>query len=244
MKGMFIINTQSKSHTKIVSSACNGVKQALPIMLGYVPLGIAYGVLAQQANIGLWPTAGLSIFVFAGASQFMAVSMIQNGIMPGAIILSTFIVNIRYVLMSASLSPKLNSWKTWQRILLGGVMSDETFILHSLNFGNGNQDFISAMSINLSAYLSWAVSSVLGYNMGMLIAAPEAWGFDFALPAMFVGLLLSACKNKAAVTAAVAGGVISVTLHLLGVDSWAAFSGALGGATVGILFYMKEGLGS
>jgi 4-azaleucine resistance transporter AzlC len=244
MKGMVIIHTQLKSNDKIIYSVWSGVKQAFPIMLGCVPIGIAYGVLAQQTKLGLWPTLGLSLFVFAGASQFMAVSMMHNGINPGAIIGATFIVNIRHVLMSASIAPYLSRWKIWQRVLLGGMLTDETFIMHSLNFGRGAQNLISAYSLNFAFYLTWATSGMVGYNLGAAIANPEAWGLDFALPAMFVGLLLSACKNKIGAIAAIVGGVISVGLHLVGAESWAAFLGALGGATIGVLFCMKEGAGS
>jgi predicted branched-subunit amino acid permease len=77
-----------------------------------------------------------------------------------------------------------------------------------------------------------------------MIANPEAWGLDFALPAMFVGLLLFACKNKIGAAAAIVGGATSVGLHLMNAGSWAAFFGALAGATVGVTFYQKEGVDS
>jgi len=231
---------QSKSSEQFASSVWKGVVQASPIMMGIAPIGIAFGVLAQQAGLGLWPTLGLSIFVFAGASQFMAVSMMQNGLEPGAIIGATFIVNFRHVLMAASVAPCLKSWKTWQRVLFGGMMTDETFLLNSLNFAQGSVNVVSAVSLNFSFYITWIISGMAGYNLGALIVNPEVWGLDFALPAMFVGLLISACKNKAGIAAAIAGGIISMGLHLFSVENWAAFFGAFGGATVGVMFYMKE----
>jgi len=226
---------------RIAVAVRQGATQALPIVLGYVPIGAAYGLLAQQAGLSLWTTLGMSLFVFAGASQFMAVSMIQSGAGTAAIIGSTFIVNFRHVLMSASITPYLDSWKTWQRMLLGGMLTDETFAMHSVNFGRGDTDPASAVSLNFTAYAAWAVAGMVGYNLGALVANPEAWGLDFALPAMFVGLLMSACLNKAAVIAAVTGGLVSVGLYLLNAGSWAAFFGALAGATAGVFFHMKEG---
>ena len=226
---------------QFMSSVEKGVRQAFPIILGAVPIGIAYGILSQQAGLGLLPTLGLSLFVFAGASQFMAVSMMQNGMEMGSIIGATFIVNFRHVLMSASIAPCLASWKMWQRLLLGGMLTDETFALHSLNFSRGNLDPVSAMTLNFAFYIAWAASGMAGYNLGAMIANPEAWGLDFALPAMFVGLLLSSCKNKMAVAAAVTGGAVSVGLHLLNAGDWAVFLGALAGATAGVIFNEKEG---
>ena len=224
---------------EFASSVAKGVRQAFPIVLGYAPIGAAYGLLAQQTGLGIWPTLGLSLFVFAGASQFMAVSMMQSGMETAVIIGSTFIVNFRHVLMSASLTPYLGSWKTWQRILLGGMLTDESFVLHSLNFGRGDPDPVSAVTINATAYVTWAATGMAGHSLGVMIADPETWGLDFALPAMFVGLLLSACGNKAAVAAAVTGGAAAVGLHLLNAGNWAAFIGALAGATAGVLYQIE-----
>ena len=75
----------------------NGIKAAFPIVLGYVPIGMAYGLLAQQAGLGIAMTFSLSFFVFAGASQFMAVSMLSGGVAPIVIVSTTFIVNFRHL---------------------------------------------------------------------------------------------------------------------------------------------------
>ena len=230
---------QSTYSGQITSSVVKGVRQAFPIVLGYVPIGVAYGLLAQRAGLSLWSTLGLSLFVCAGASQFMAVSMLLRGVEAAVIIGTTFIVNFRHVLMSASLAPSLGSWKTWQRLLLGGTLTDESFVMHSLNFSRDDLDPISAVTLNSAAYIVWAATGVAGHSLGVMIANPEAWGLDFALPAMFVGLLVSACANKPAVAAAVVGGTVSVGLHLVNAGSWAAFFGALAGATAGVLYQIE-----
>ena len=240
MEGMVLI-MQLKRSGQFFSSVEKGLRCAFPIVLGYVPIGMAYGVLAQQSGLGLFPTLGLSLIVFAGASQFMAVSMMQSGMEMGAIIGTTFIVNFRHVLMSASIAPYLASWKTWHRLLLGGMLTDETFVLHSLNFGSGDSSPVPAITLNSAAYITWATAGMAGYTLGAMITNPEAWGLDFALPAMFAALLLSACKNKMGAVAAVTGGTLSVWLHIMGVSNWAAFLGALAGATIGVFFNEKVG---
>ena len=229
-----------KQSGQIMSSVAKGVRYSLPIVLGCVPIGATYGLLAQRAGLSLWPTLGLSLFVCAGAAQIMAVSMMQSGMEAAFIIGTTFIVNFRHVLMSAAIAPNLSSWKTWQRLLLGGVLTDETFVIHSLNFARGDWGPIAAISLNLTVYTVWTTASAVGHNLGAMITNPEAWGLDFALPAMFAGLLLPACGNKPAVAAAVVGGAVSVGLYLLSAGSWAAFLGALAGATAGLFFYVKE----
>jgi 4-azaleucine resistance transporter AzlC len=235
---------QQKRSVQFLSSVGKGVKHALPIMLGCIPIGTAYGILTQQAGLSLWAAMALSLLVFAGASQFMAVSMMQNGMEPGAIIGATFIINFRHVLMSASIAPHLKCWKTWQRTLLGGMLTDESYILLSLNFEREEPNFVLAVALNTSIYIMWAASGFVGYNHGAVIANPEVWGLDFALPAMFIGLILSACKNKMGVIAAITGGIVSLALHLMNSGNLAVFLGGLGGAIVGALFYAKEGADS
>jgi 4-azaleucine resistance transporter AzlC len=232
---------QQKRTIQFLSSVWKGASQAFPVILGVIPTGMAYGILAQQTGLSFWVTIGMSLFVFAGASQFMAVSMMHNAIEPGVIIGATFMVNFRHVLMSASIAPYLKYWKPWQRVLFGGMLTDETFLLHSLNSNSGVLDFISAVALNSSLYISWTASNIVGYNLGAMIANPQVWGLDFALPALFVGLLMSACKNKMGAVAAIVGGVISLWLHLVHAGNWAVFFGALAGATTGVCFSIKEG---
>ena len=204
-------------------------------MLGYIPIGLAYGLLAEQAGLSVWFTGAMSVFVFAGASQFIAVSMLSSGYAPAALIGTAFTVNFRHVLMSAALSPSASKWSAPKRMLFGSMLTDESFALHSINFMNGDTDYAAAVTINTAAYLTWCAFGVVGHRLGALIERPEAWGLDFALPAMFIGLLMLSCKNRCAVAAALTGGVVSVALYLVGFGWWAAFLGAIAGATAGTL---------
>ena len=212
-----------------------GLKWASPIILGVIPIGMTYGLLAQQAGLSVWTTLGLSILVFAGASQFMAVSMMQAGAGTLVIIAATFVINFRHVLMSASLAPLLSPWSRFQRLLLGATLTDESFVLHSLHFPQGDTDPIAALTMQFAMYVTWCSLSVIGFYLGALIEHPEVWGLDFVLPAMFIGLLLPSCRRRPAVFAAMSGGAVSVALYLLGAGNWAVFLGALTGATAGAL---------
>jgi predicted branched-subunit amino acid permease len=118
---------------------------------------------------------------------------------------------------------------------MGCTLTDETFVVHSANFSAGDVDTTAALSLNLTLYAVWTLSVVSGFRLGNLIAEAEAWGLDFALPAMFLGLLLPLCTRRPAVTAALCGGAVSLSLHRLGLGRWAAFAGALAGATAGVL---------
>ncbi|MDR1137254.1 MAG: AzlC family ABC transporter permease [Synergistaceae bacterium] len=211
-----------------------GLKWSLPVMLGYAPIGAAYGLLALQAGLSVWETVGLSVFVFAGAAQFMAVSMFSNGVSAAVIVSAVFAVNFRHVLMSASLSPFISKWSGMQRFLLGSLLTDESFALHSAHFAGGDTDAPAAITLNISGYLAWAASGFIGHKLGALIKHPEAWGLDFALPAMFIGLLMPVCARRPALLAALFGGGASLSLYLAGLGKWAVFLGAIAGATAGI----------
>jgi 4-azaleucine resistance transporter AzlC len=207
----------------------------MPIVLGYAPIGLAYGLLGQQTGLGAWPTVGMSLLVFSGAAQFMAISMFFRGADALVVIGTTFIVNFRHVLMSASLAPLIGGWNTSLRAAFGLMLTDESFAIHSASFPLGEPDPAEAIALNVTAYIAWAASGLAGYYLGALIESPEAWGLDFALPAMFIGLLLPACRDKPAVTAALCGGAVSVAVGIAGMRSWAAFIGAVAGATAGVL---------
>jgi 4-azaleucine resistance transporter AzlC len=209
------------------------MRNALPIILGGVPIGMAHGLLTQQAGFAVEVPLFMSLFVFAGSSQFVAVSMLQTGSDPLAVVGATFIVNFRHLLMSASIAPYLKSWTGLQRLLMGCTLTDETFSVHSANFAAGDIDTTAALSLNFTLYVMWALSVVSGFQMGNLIERPEVWGLDFALPAMFLGLLLPICTRRPAVAAALCGGAASLLLHRLGFGRWAVFTGALAGATAG-----------
>jgi 4-azaleucine resistance transporter AzlC len=219
-------------------AALRGAAWSLPVLPGMAVVGIAYGLLAQRTGLGLRETLGMSLFVFAGASQFMALSMLSQGMEAAAIVAAAFAVNFRHVLMSASIAPRLASWKTWQRWALGGMLTDESFALFSLRLAQGrgqeSLDPAEAIALNCAIYVAWAAFGAAGYRLGALIERPEAWGLDFALPAMFAGLLLPLCRSKAAATAALCGGTTAVVLNLLGWGSWGALIGALAGATAGL----------
>ena len=230
--------SSSGSNMVTKESIVKGLKWAIPYILGMMPIGATYGLLARQVGLGLLPTLGLSLFVFAGSAQLIAVSMLSKGIAPLVIVGTTFVVNFRHVLMSASVAPYLTSWSLRRKFLLGGMLTDESFVLHSTHFSGGDQDPAAAITLNAAGYIVWALCGFLGYRLGALIENPEVWGLDFALPAMFVGLLLPVCTSRAAVVAAICAGTASIALYCLGFGTWAAFTGGLVGATVGV--FVKE----
>lgn len=134
-----------------------------------------------------------------------------------AIILTIFFVNLRHLLLSAALSPYFRHLAPLKNILIGSLLSDETFGV-AMN-QTANKKFISEKwmyGLNITPYLNWIVANIAGAFFGQWITNPERFGLDYALPAMFIGLLalLVASRRKIAVDLVVA---ISAVVIVVGV---------------------------
>jgi 4-azaleucine resistance transporter AzlC len=186
---------------------------AWPICLGYMPIGLAFGVLAQKAGMSPLQVALMSIFVFAGSSQFIAVSMLSAGASFAAIVATTFMVNLRHLLMSSSLAAVLGRQSRWKLSLFAYGVTDESFAVNYTRLSAGDWGLDRSLVVNHTANLMWLVSTVAGVYFGHLIPA-HALGIDYALTAMFICLLIFQLKDRIAILTAVIAGLLAVALSL------------------------------
>jgi 4-azaleucine resistance transporter AzlC len=208
---------------------------ALPVVLGYLPIGFAYGVLAANTGLTIVETMALSLFVFAGSSQLIAVALFAQGIHPLSIVLTTLIVNLRHLLMSASLSSHMKKWK---KIEIAGFcyeLTDETFAVHSLRFNKGDTSAQTAIAINLVCQVAWIAGSLLGALAGKSIADVKLFALDYALPAMFIALLLMQVQNRSHIWVALLGGALSIGLWGAGFKQLNVILAAIVAATLGAI---------
>jgi 4-azaleucine resistance transporter AzlC len=211
-----------------------GIKRALPIVLGYIPIGFAYGVLAGKSGLSDSNTLLMSLVVFAGSSQFIAVGLFASGTGPAAVILTTFVVNLRHMLMAASLAPFLSGWKKRHLTLFSFELTDETFALHSAAAARLGDCRLEALSLNMTAQLSWVVGTLLGIVASGLIGDVKPLGLDYALAAMFIGLLVGQCENPVRVVTAIFSGAIATLLYLAGWHQFHIIVATVAGATFGL----------
>ncbi len=212
-----------------------GMIQALPIVLGYIPVGFAYGVLAQKAGLSVFNTLLMSVIVYAGSAQLIAVSLIASGIAPLSIILTTFIVNLRHMLMSAALSPHLQLWRKPELAGFAYELTDESFALHTTRLADDSIPKAETFAINVTAQLSWILGTGLGIVGGKMIAEIEPLALDYALPAMFIALLVMQIRNNIQLGVAVLAGLASVGLYFLGLNQWYVILATIFGATMGVI---------
>lgn len=227
---------------KYLCKVVQGSKRALPVVLGYLPIGFAYGVLAGKAEISAANTILMSILVFAGSAQFIAVGLFASGVGPATIILTTFIVNLRHTLMSASLSPFLSQWSRWLQSCFAYQITDETFALHSSAPRMLETCKVETLSVNMTCQISWVLGTVLGVVAANLIGDIRPLGLDFALSAMFIGLLVGQCLDKIRIIAACLGGTIATVLFLAGFQQSYVIAATLLSATLslGIEQWIKQ----
>ena len=209
-------------------------ERAIPIMLGYLPVGFAYGVLAQKTGLCAFNTVAMSVLVFAGSAQLIAVGLFAGGAGAASIIMTTFIVNLRHLLMSAALAPHVRSWRKTEQGLFAFQLTDETFALHAGSFPQGPPVKAEAFSVNVIAQSAWIGGSVLGVVASGLIADVEPIGLDYALPAMFIALLVAQVDSWTKFLSAGAAGAISVVLLLVGVQQMNVIAATVVAATLGL----------
>jgi 4-azaleucine resistance transporter AzlC len=191
-----------------------GASAAWPICLGYIPIGLALGVLAQQAGIPWWAVALMSILVFAGSAQFICVAMLAAGASVSAIIFTTLVVNLRHTLMSSALAIYLSGVNRKFLALFSYGVTDESFAVNMSRFRDGQWCRWRALSVNHIANFVWIISTIVGTLVGQLV--PQgAFGIDYALTGMFICLLVFQLHGRIYILTGLLAAAISVVWYLL-----------------------------
>lgn len=171
-----------------------GIVAGIPIVIGYLPVAMAFGILSKTTGISLLNSFLFSAVVFAGASQFMALNLLNVGAGVGEILLTTLLVNFRHFLMSASLSEKIpKNLKGWTPFLAFGI-TDEVFSVVSFTEGEVSKEYVLALQI--TSYLSWVGGTVLGFVIGMILPGEIQSSMGVGLYALFIALLMPETKKS------------------------------------------------
>lgn len=187
--GHAMLNTDEPLSAK--ASFLQGVKDCVPTLLGYLSIGFAAGVVEKTAGMSVAELTLLSVLLYAGSGQFIAAGMIAASNPASAIIFTIFFINLRHLLMSAALSPYFRELSPQKNMLIGTLLTDETFgVAMNAAANRTSLNYMWMLGLNVTAYANWIVANIAGGIFGEWIPNPEAFGLDFALPAMFIGLLV------------------------------------------------------
>ncbi len=220
----------------------NGCKAELPILLGVLPFGMIYGVLALQAGLSPALAMSMSLIVFAGSAQFIGTQLIAQGAGGLVIVATTFVVNLRHALYSASVAPFIKQVPLRWQVLLAYVLTDEAYAVTITRFTQPD----SSAALNkhwyyfgagFTLWASWQISTAIGIVVGQLI--PESWSLDFTLALTFIALVVPNLKDRASVAAAVSAGIMAAFSY-----AWpyklGLFAAAITGIVVGMIMEQRQ----
>jgi 4-azaleucine resistance transporter AzlC len=188
-----------------------GVKDELPILVGVIPFGMIYGILALGAGLSKTDAQAMSAVVFAGSAQFMLVQLAGAGTPVLVMILTGLVINLRHALYSASVAPNTQHLSAPWKGVLAYLLTDEAYavtITHYNKGGDGRLKHWYFLGAGLALWTSWQISSAVGIFLGAQI--PPGWSLDFTLALTFIALVVPALEDRASVLAAVAAGMTAV----------------------------------
>jgi 4-azaleucine resistance transporter AzlC len=221
------------------SALRRGLAAGWPICLGYLPIGMALGVLGQKAGLHPLAIGFMSLVVFAGSSQFIAVSMISTGMPPLTIVMTTFVVNLRHLLMSSALAVPFRGRRRSLLTLFAYGVTDESFAVNYPKLIEGNWQIEHALVVNHAANLTWIVSTIIGGYGGQYI--PEgAFGINYALIAMFICLIIFQLRGRIYLLTAIVAGTLAVGLSLWLPGNWHIIMASMLAATMATMMKHQQ----
>lgn len=217
-----------------------GLKKGIPVILGFVPVGIAYAIMAHQAGFSAMETVLMSIFVFAGASQMMAVGMYAQGAGLVAMILATFILNLRHLIMSTCVMNKMGKEKTGQKLLAAFGVTDESFAIFTTEEEEKCSIFYFLGLITVT-YSSWVAGSAIGAVTSGLLPDIVTASLGIAIYAMFIGILMPNLKHNLKLgLLVVLTALVNTLLTQFIAYSWALIISTLLCAALGVFFVGEQ----
>lgn len=191
----------------------SGIKGELPILVGVVPFGMIYGILALGAGLRPTEAQAMSAIVFAGSAQFMLVQMASGATPALVMILTGFVINLRHALYSASVAPYMGHLRAPWKALLAYLLTDEAYAVTITHYNKGGEHEVEFkhwyfLGAGLALWTSWQISSAVGIFLGTRV--PSQWSLDFTLALTFIALVVPALEDRASMLAAVAAGATAV----------------------------------
>jgi 4-azaleucine resistance transporter AzlC len=213
----------------------------VPVAISIASYGVVWGVLAGQAGLTPLEVLLMSGIVYAGSSQFVALTMWSPAGLPiASIVIATAIINLRMLLMTATLHPLFAGTPRWKALLAMFLVSDEVWAMTMANHAKGGSAPAFMLGAGSLAWLAWVGSTLTGRLLGAVIDDPTAYGLDFAFTATFLALLFSMWKGRGDLVPWLAGGLIALGVTAVVPGTWYIIAGGLGGSFIGALLQYRR----
>jgi 4-azaleucine resistance transporter AzlC len=181
------------------------------LLLGVIPVGATYGVLALAAGLPVLAAIGMSSIVFAGSSQFVSVQLLGASVPSLLILFATLMVNLRHLLYSASIAPYLENLNSRWKVLLSYFLTDEAYAVTIANYSKQAAPQTRhwyLFGAGLTLWSAWQVSTLVGVVLGSVL--PRSLPLEFALTLTFIALLVPMVKGLPSVLASISAGIVAL----------------------------------
>jgi len=228
------------SRSFLPTEARRGLRDVAPVLLGVAPFALVAGAAAVDAGLSPLQAAGLSVVVFAGASQLAAIELLGDNAELLVVLATGVVINLRMLMYSASIAPHFRPFRARWKAACSYVLTDQAYALSVARYAGIDTDLDPAarrqyyLAVAGSLWIVWQLCSLVGIVVGARV--PPAWGLEFAVPLVFLSLLVPATTSWPKLVAAAVGGGVSVTGVVFAVPlNLGLIAGGAAGVAAGVL---------
>ncbi|MBB3398248.1 MULTISPECIES: AzlC family ABC transporter permease [unclassified Rhizobium] len=212
-----------------------GARAILPLIVAVIPIGLVFGAVSATKGLSPLEATLMSALVFAGGSQFVAMDIWTHPASWAGVGFAALLVNIRHVLMSASLGTKMQAFSGLRKYAAMLFLADEIWAIAEFRAGVARLTPSWFAGIAMPFYVAWVGSTLIGASLGAFLGDPAAIGLDFAFPAVFVVLAMGFWKGRETGSVLAASALAAVLVHQVVPGVWYIAAGALAGLAAALL---------
>jgi 4-azaleucine resistance transporter AzlC len=217
----------------------SALAEGWPVLTTVLVVGIPFGIVARQSGLSPVEIMAMSVFVFAGASQFAMVQLFEDGVAWPVIVATVLLINLRHLLMAAALRPYFARVSVGRRLAAAFVLTDEAFAMAIGWFRRGRTELAYYATFAVALYLLWNAATVIGMLLGPSIGEPRRFGVDFSITATFIAIVVFGVRRRSDAMVALAAALFAAALAHAGASVIAVVTaGAL--APLLVLFTRDE----
>ena len=212
-----------------------GAQHTLPLIIGAVPFGIVFGTLGPASGLSMVATLAMSLLVFAGSAQFIALGLLASGTPVSLVIAVTFVVNLRHLLYAVTLMPSVRHLPLSWRAPMSFWLTDETFavVVKRMSSEHCSEFNWYYLGSALSMYGNWQLCTIIGLLAGAWLPGIENWGLDVAMAVTFIGIVVPQISSSPRLICATTACVCSLLWH-----NWPHHTGLFAAAIAAVTLAM------
>jgi 4-azaleucine resistance transporter AzlC len=190
--------------------------QGWPVLITVLVVGTSFGIVARQEGLAPVEIMAMSVFIFAGASQFAMVQLFKDGVGWPLVVATVLLINLRHLLMAAALRPYFARVSGARRLAAAFVLTDEAFAMAIGWFRRGRTEVAYYATFAVALYVLWNAATVVGMLVGPSIGEPRRFGVDFTITATFIAIVVIGVRRRSDAVVAIAAALIASALAYLG----------------------------